>query len=374
MLLLLIAAAAGAAVAPVDYRNDVAWLCRPGRADACAPDATRTVVGRDGAMQTEPVIAAAVPKADCFYVYPTASLDPTPNSDMIPGVEERGQAASQFAAFGTVCRTFAPVYRQVTLTALRAGGAAFAAADWNLAYGDVRAAFHDYLARDNHSRPFVLIGHSQGSMLLKRLVADEIDGTPLAARLVSAILPGTTVLVPVGKDVGGDFKTLPLCRAATQTGCIVTWASYRDAPPANGLFGRSADPELQAGCTNPARLGGGRAALDGVFGFPWWDKGFVQYRRPATGWSVAGTAVPTRFARIPGLLSGECVVRGAYSYLAVDVGPGAAGGLAGYVTSPDTVGDRAFPEWGWHVMDIAIVQNDLVGLVGRQVAAWRPRP
>ncbi|QXQ06754.1 DUF3089 domain-containing protein [Sphingosinicellaceae bacterium] len=381
MIALLVLATATAA--PVDYRQPGTWLCRPGRADACALDAARTVVSLTGTMRAETVKRDPAPKADCFYVYPTASLDPTPNSDMVAGVEERGQAASQFAAFGSVCRTFAPIYRQVTLTALRnalvapATGAGNSlsriSGDWALAYGDVVAAWHDYLAHDNDGRPFVLIGHSQGSMMLKRLIAEEIDGKPVSARMVSAILPGTAVLVPKGKDVGGDFKALPLCRSDRQTGCIVTWASYRDSPPppANGLFGRSPDPGLEAGCTNPARLGGGAAPLDGVFGFPWWVKGVVQYRQPATGWTVGGAPVPTRFARIPGLLSGECVTRGGVSYLAVHVDPGLAGGLGDQVAGPDTVGDAAYPEWGWHVMDITIAQADLVRLVARQTEAWR---
>jgi len=115
--LILLAAAAQTAAVPADYRDDANWLCRPGRADACAPDATRTVVARDGTMRAETVARDSAPKADCFYVYPTASLDPGDNSDMVPGVEERGQAASQVAAFAQVCRIFAPVYRQVTLTA-----------------------------------------------------------------------------------------------------------------------------------------------------------------------------------------------------------------------------------------------------------------
>ena len=242
-----------------------------------------------------------------------------------------------------------------------------------LAYGDVAAAWHDYLAHDNGGRPFVLIGHSQGSMMLKRLIAEEIDGKPVSARMVSAILPGAAVLVPVGKDVGGDFKALPLCRSDHQTGCIVTWASYRDGPPppASALFGRSPDPALEAGCTNPARLGGGAAPLDGIFGFPWWVKGVVQYRQPATGWAVGGTPVPSRFARIPGLLSGECVTRGGVLYLAVKVAAGAAGGLGDRVAGPGTVGDAAYPDWGWHVMDITIVQGDLVRLVAKQADAWR---
>jgi hypothetical protein len=369
MLLALIAATVAAT--PVDYRDAANWLCRPGRADACVPDATRAVVGLDGAMRSERVRPARAPKADCFYVYPTASNDPTPNSDMMPGIEEQGQAASQFAAFAQVCRTFAPIYRQVTLTTLHQGAAALAAADWALAYGDVRAAFHDYLARDNDGRPFVLIGHSQGSALLKRLVSDEIDGTPLSRHLLSAILPGTTVLVPKDKDIGGDFKMLPLCRSNRQTACIVTWASYRDTapPPANGLFGKSSDPAMVAGCTNPAALGGGAAPMDAVVGFPWWSKGFVQYRPPAD-WSVAGQVVPTRFARIPGLVSGECVSRGAFTTLAIHVGEDRADGVA-RVLDPAIVGDAAYPEWGLHVMDVHLVQGDLVRLVAAQSRAWR---
>ncbi|WP_255601925.1 hypothetical protein [Polymorphobacter megasporae] len=165
---------------------------------------------------------------------------------------------------------------------------------------------------------------------------------------------------------------MPLCRSTTQTGCVVTWASYRDhaPPPANGLFGRSPDPAMEAGCTNLARLEGGTALLDGVFGFPWWVKGVVQYRAPATGWSAAGAAMPTRFARIPGLVSGECVARGDFSYLAVHIEPGIAAGLGDYVMGPDTVGDVAYPNWGMHVLDVTLVQNDLVRLVARQAGAW----
>jgi hypothetical protein len=367
MILPLFAAAAVTA-APVDYRDDAGWLCRPGRADACVPDPKRTVVERDRTTY-EAVAPARAPVADCFYVYPTASNDPGDNSDMVPGVEERGQAASQFAAFAQVCRTFAPVYRQVTLTALHKGAAALAAADWGLAYGDVRAAFTDYLARDNGGRPFVLIGHSQGSLLLKRLIAEEIDGKPLERRLLSAILPGTTVLVPAGKDAGGDFRALPLCRALGQTGCILTWASYRGDAPADALFGRSGDAAMTAGCTNPAMLAGGAAPLDAapldaVVGFPWWSKGFVQYRPPA-GWDQ-----PTRFVRVPGLVTGQCVTRGPLTYLSVR----AAGPGPGAALDPAIVGDAAYPEWGLHVIDVHLVQGDLVRLVAAQTQAWAARP
>jgi hypothetical protein len=333
-------------------------------------------------MRSESVVPAAAPKADCFYAYPTASNDPTPNSDMVPGVEERGQAESQFAVFSSVCRTFAPVYRQVTLSALHAAMAGSPAssdksyltqikADRNLGYEDIKSAWHAYLQNENHGRPFILIGHSQGSLMLKRLLADEIDGKPLAGRLVSAIIPGINVLVPKGKDFGGDFKALPLCREESQTGCILTWQSYRDAPPPpqNALFGRSKKPELEAGCTNPAQLKGGEAPLDAVVGFPWWINGTVQYKLPASGWSVAGKTIPTRFARVVGMLSGKCVSTNGLSYLSVHVNPEAGRGLSRTITAPATVGDATYPEWGWHVMDIPIVQANLVDLVDRQIHA-----
>ena len=74
------------------------------------------------------------------------------------------------------------------------------------------AAWRNYLATRNHGRPFVLIGHSQGSLMLQMLIAREIESNPaVAARMKLAIMPGFNVLVPQGKLVGGTFKKTPLC-------------------------------------------------------------------------------------------------------------------------------------------------------------------
>lgn len=364
------------ALAVVDYRDDATWLCRPGRQDACSADIATTIVSSGGRMR-----AAATPNnrprdVDCFYVYPTVSLDPGGNSDMHADAQERDMTQAHLAAFRGVCRTFAPLYRQVTLTALRKalGGGAIPG-DVALAYGDVRAAWRHYLAHDNNGRPFVLIGHSQGSAMLQRLIANEVDGKPVQRRMLSAILPGRAILVPVGKDVGGDFKGVPLCRTATQTGCVVTWASYRDTAtvPANALFGRSSDPTMVAGCTHPARLGGGRAALAARLGSPWWKGGIAQYAPPKTGWSVAGRGVPTRYVAMPGLLSGRCVQRDGARYLAVRVSPGKAEPLAETVVGTSAIGDDLYPDWGFHVADIEIVQGDLIHMVERQRTAYLSR-
>lgn len=382
MSLFLFLAAAAAPAPAIDYRRPDTWLCRPGRVDVCAGDMAATIVAPDGMMRAEPPRRRAAPKVDCFYAYPTTSMDPTPHSDMTPDTSERGMAASQSGPLRDVCRIFAPVYRQVTLPALRVAmgkGMRLPASEFDLPYADIRAAFRDYLAHDNRGRPFVLIGHSQGSVMLKRLVMEEIDGKPVQRRLLSAILPGVSVMVPHGKDIGGDLKAIPLCRAATQTGCVVTWVSYRDGnpPPANALFGRtppagSASAGLEAGCTNPARLAGGAAPLDPILGFPWWRGGVAQFVQPAV-WTARGVPVPTRFVRTPGLLSGECVARGGFSYLAVSVTPGAANDLDDAVAGTAAIGDRDYPDWGFHVVDLQIVEGDLIGLVRRQGEAWYGR-
>ena len=48
--------------------------------------------------------------------------------------------------------------------------------------------------------------------------------------------------MPEGKDVGGTFKSMPVCRSAIQTGCVVAFATFRAnaPPPSNARFIRSA--------------------------------------------------------------------------------------------------------------------------------------
>src|SRR5712692_779220 len=254
------AAPAASAPAPAknDYSKSESWLCRPGRQDACAVDLTTTIVAANGKLTREKW--AANPKApiDCFYVYPTVSSDATPNSDMVAGPEELNVIRAQFARFGSRCRVYAPLYRQVTLAALRAFLAGRTMAiDLALGYNDVLNAWNYYLEHDNQGRGVVLIGHSQGSLVLTQLIKNEIDGKPMQSRIISAFLLGTSLPVPKGKDVGGAFQHLPLCHSAKQTGCVITYASFRSTipPPENSRFGRAQGENMQAACTNPATLG-----------------------------------------------------------------------------------------------------------------------
>src|SRR5499427_7578278 len=209
-----------------DYAKGENWLCRPGRKDACAVDLSTTIVTAEGKLSKETWTADPKAPIDCFYVYPTASTDAGGNSDMIAGPEENNVIRSQFARFGSKCRTFAPLYRQVTLTALRAAIAGRPMqVDRALGYNDVVDAWKYYLEHDNQGRGVVLIGHSQGSGVLTQLIRNEIDGKPVQERLISALLLGTSLPVPKGKDVGGAFKQIPLCHSDHQTGCVIAYAS-----------------------------------------------------------------------------------------------------------------------------------------------------
>jgi hypothetical protein len=77
---------------------------------------TTTVVRADGTTHVERLALALA--IDCFYVYPTISGEPTINANLSVGFRERKVATARAARFSQVCRVYAPVYRQITLSAL----------------------------------------------------------------------------------------------------------------------------------------------------------------------------------------------------------------------------------------------------------------
>src|SRR6266850_7051171 len=105
-------------------------------------------------------------------------------------------------------------------------------------------------------------------MVLTQLIKNEIDGKPLQSRMISALLLGTSLPVPRGKDIGGAFQHMPLCHSAKQTGCVITYASFRSnaPPPANSRFGKVTGENMVSACTNPASLGGGSGELHAYLG------------------------------------------------------------------------------------------------------------
>jgi hypothetical protein len=361
--------APAAAAEAVDYGKPEHWLCRPGASDdACAVDLTTTVIAPDGTLTRETFTPHAAPPIDCFYVYPTVSYDPPPNSDLTAGNEEKNVIRQQFARFRSQCRTYAPLYRQITIGGLKAVISGTQAIDRGVNYDDVLSAWQRYLKEDNGGRPVVLVGHSQGAMILTRLIAEEIDGKPIQSQLVSAILLGTTIAVPKGRDVGGAFKTIPLCRKPGQTRCLITYATFRSTipPPANTLFGRVTAEGLEAACTNPAALGGGAGPLRAYLGV---DSLIAMPGNVKHQWTTTGAAVQTPFVSLPGMLSATCAVNEHANFLELTVHGNPADARADDIPGDLAMLGKPQPNWGMHLVDVNLAMGNLLDIVAQQVKA-----
>ena len=368
--LLLAAALATAAPATAqppptapDYTKDSSWLCLPGRADVCSKPLATTALNPNGYGSTGQSTLAKDPPLDCFYVYPTVSNDQGMNSDLNPS-EEKVATETQFARYASVCRTFAPLYRQMTVGAVVAYTAGANVDEAGaLAYRDVAAAWRTYLATKNQGRPFVLIGHSQGSLMLQMLIAREIENNPaLARRMKLAIIPGFDLFVPQGKLVGGTFKKTPLCSRPGETGCVMTWVSYREKndPPAGALFGIADQPGMTVGCVNPAHPG----SRDWVSFDSYW---YTRSSNPVPGgpiqWSTEG-APPTPYVRTEGLVSGKCVNDGRRGYLSIHTNHAAGDKRTDRIGGEVGVMGGFLPGWGMHLNELYEAQGDLLRQVG----------
>lgn len=359
-----VAAAPAQASSRTDYSVPANWLCKPGVANnPCEVNIDATIVKADGSTELQKYAGNPNAPIDCFYVYPTVSLDPFTQSDLVPGPEEFNVVKSQLARLGSQCRIFAPMYRQFSLGALRArmsGGAGVPTrgtpAD---AAADVDDAWAWYLANENKGRGVVILGHSQGSGQITRLIAAKVDGKPDQAKLVSAIVMGSTVQVPKGADVGGTFKSIPVCKTAGQTGCVISFSSFRDnVPPSETAGFGLGRGETEAVCTNPAALGGGKAT------------------NPKAYWSTAdkawakGKKIDTPFVMTPGLTTTECVREGNHHYLKVHFNANAADARIDDPATDVMAQGKPDPNWGLHLNDANIAMGDLVDVLGKQAAAW----
>ena len=357
--------------AAASYDTPDAWLCRPGRADACSTDQTVTTLAADSSRTVQILKPDANAPIDCFYVYPTISQDPNPHSAMQAGPGEQRAVAQQFAPFASVCRPFAPMYRQITLAGLRAAMAGNpAGVNPEMAIGDVRAAWRHYLAHDNNGRGVVLVGHSQGSRMLLELLKRDVDGQPVQQRLVSALLIGYNIMVPAGADTGGALPTLPVCRTGTQTGCVVAYSTFRDTspPPDNARFGRSNTPGSDVACTDPVLLSGQPLRSMLVR-----DANLLGQPVLRGEWEKALEGVSTPFVDMPGLVKAACVKEGATHYLAMSVDATARGSQPRNIPGDIVVNDRTLDDWGLHLIDVNLVMGNLLSLVQQQGAAWTAR-
>jgi hypothetical protein len=208
------------------YQDPALWYSRPG-------------IGVSDPARWQPAYAEgeiAPPDNDTeakfavFFVHPTSYLDRAAwnapmgkqadeNAESIARVYVRGMASP----FNSASEIWAPKYRQATMGAFLTD-APEAQKAIDAAYHDVRDAYRYFLSSLDKDTPIVLVGHSQGSLHLIRLLREEIKGTAAAKRIVAAY----TVGWPISVDHDLPQIGMPACATAEQTGCILSWSSFAE--------------------------------------------------------------------------------------------------------------------------------------------------
>lgn len=344
-----------------DYADLDTWLCHPGKSvnDACKADLTATVIEEDGSTRIETFEAAADPAFDCFYFYPTVSLDTTPNSDMTAGPEELSVVANQFARYGAACRLYAPIYRQATLLSLRTAMlTGTATADAEMRWADIVDSWEHYLEHENNGRGVLLVGHSQGSGMILELLKKEIIGTPVQDRIVAAHPIGT--LAHLNED--GTFGGMPVCGSADQTGCILTYVTFRSEapPPPESRFGKITETGDRAICASPPALSGDGVALDAYM--PRASAGVMEN-------AEYGVEFDTPFVKLPGLLSGECLMNATHDWFAVTINA-ADGPRTDDIQGDIVANGEVLADWGLHFIDVNLTMGNLVEIARQQGESW----
>jgi hypothetical protein len=234
--------------------------------------------------------AAENAPVDCFYLYPTQSNQTTPNSDLSKDPEIRAVAINQARQFSRVCDVYAPMYRQYTFNPPTISDEVR-----DIAYNSALGAWNDYMDNYNNGRGVVVIGHSQGTSHMARLLAEEVDDKPAVRnRIISAILPGANVYVPKGEVVGGQFQNIPACESGDQTGCVIAYSMFTQKPNPGAAFGwvdegywinpapRPDKDLFEVLCVNPARLAGDGVVLRPLANLP----AFLGLPEPAKPWTA----------------------------------------------------------------------------------------
>lgn len=215
--------------ARLDYTSLDSWAAHPDTSDP---------TDLHKANETPPEDAAH--PVDVFYVHPTTYFGPGEWNAIADDSNFAGQLLEPILAvhgsvFRDCCDVYSPHYRQAHIGSfIRHGSpASFAALD--LAFFDVDAAFDEFLSQRHADRPFIIAGHSQGSLHAIRLIETRIQGTDLQDHMIAAYPIG--YWVPADKLTRGLGPT-GLCQTADQTGCLVTYDSYGDLGPGRDLSGQ----------------------------------------------------------------------------------------------------------------------------------------
>src|ERR1700739_3292392 len=187
-----------------NYAKDSCWAALPAKKDSA--DVSVYAAGIIDGQQTAPI--------DVFYVHPTTYLignkwNANLSDEEVNKKTDQLAIRNQASVFNEMCRVYAPRYRQAVLFsyahyAEKKGNASQA---FDLAYGDVKAAFTYYLKNYNQGRPFIIASHSQGTDHCIRLIHDFIENdSTLKKKLVAAYIIGRPFQKGSIKGIAPDYS------------------------------------------------------------------------------------------------------------------------------------------------------------------------
>lgn len=360
-----------AAPAPAKVIDGIDWLCHPGmKNDPCDLPNDRTDA-RTGKKTPAVRVADADKPIDCFYVYPTVTDTPGLIAPQHPVPATESIARFQAAPFNSQCRMFAPSYRQMTLWGLTPAMMASWAGNRDLpaiSYGDVLRAWKTYLRTENNGRGVVLIGHSQGTMMLRKLIREEIDPKPeVRKRFVGGVLLGGNVTTARGKTTGGDFRHIPVCTKPDQAGCVTAYSTDLIGVPSlfgsgaidllTTLMGLPSGPGYQVACTDPAVLSGIRGPVGATTPSRPYAMGMISLLMAYTTFPEALPTSSSAWTTGKGRATTRCVDSGGFHRLRLTF------------VKPQAVNE--LPLFDTHLLDMNLGVERLVKIVERQSGTYR---
>ena len=324
------------------YHDPALWYSRPGIGTS-DPARWQPAIRNQG--RTLPTPADPKP-ADfaVFFVHPTSFIDRTkwnapfgePEAERIAKLYIRGMASP----FNQAEEIWAPHYRQATMGAFLTDSAEAEMA-MNAAYDDVLQAFEYFITSADADSPIVLVGHSQGSLHLLRLLKDRVADTDISDRVAAVYAVGWPISIEHDLPALG----LPMCATADQYGCILSWSSFAEPADPSAVM----DPYSQSigfdgtmrasskiACTNP---------LTGTF------------NGVAKAASNRGTLVPdgdlSKGDLVPNSVPARCDERGLL-----------------LIGDPPEMGSYVLPGNNYHVYDIPLFWRNTQYDVATRVDAW----
>ena len=165
---------------------------------------------------------------DTFFIYPTLYVNPEPDAPAIVPVDDAmlRECVSEFyleipVLFEDITNLYEPFYRQSNLCAFTGmTPEEIMEFQFHEQRTDVYAALDYFFEHYNQGRPFILAGHSQGSLMLKMALCDYFrEHTEYLERMVVAYIIGFSV-------TSDDLKVNPALKfaeGADDTGVIVSW-------------------------------------------------------------------------------------------------------------------------------------------------------